>query len=78
MLTYMKALKPIGRIGAAFGSYGWADTSVKQLNAWLEDIKIEIVDPGISVRYVPTDDDIAKCVEVGERIRRAILDRQPS
>lgn len=77
MLTYMKALKPTGRIGAAFGSYGWADTSVKQLNAWLEDLKIDVVDPGISVRYVPTDDDLANCVEFGERIRKAILEKQP-
>jgi flavorubredoxin len=24
ILTYMKGLKPVGRIGAAFGSYGWS------------------------------------------------------
>jgi len=75
MITYIKALKPTNRIGAAFGSYGWSDLSVKQLNQALEDLKVELVDPGMSVNYVPTDDNLAACEELGVRIREAILAR---
>ncbi|MBW1609560.1 MAG: FprA family A-type flavoprotein, partial [Deltaproteobacteria bacterium] len=38
-LTYMKGLKPINKIGAAFGSYGWSGEAVKMINSALEDMK---------------------------------------
>ncbi len=31
-LTYMKGLKPLNKIGAAFGSYGWSGEAVKMIN----------------------------------------------
>lgn len=30
ILTYIKGLRPVGRIGAAFGSYGWSGEAVRQ------------------------------------------------
>ena len=44
-LTYMKGLKPLNKIGAAFGSYGWSGEAVKMLNKELEAMKFEIIDP---------------------------------
>ncbi len=72
MLSYMKGLRPANRIGAAFGSYGWSGEAVKQMNAVLEEAKFEIVDPGISVKYVPTHEDLRKCVELGQKIGKAV------
>jgi flavorubredoxin len=39
MLCYMKGLKPSGKIGAAFGSYGWSGEAVKLINGELEAIR---------------------------------------
>jgi len=72
MLSYMKGLRPVNRIGAAFGSYGWSGEAVKQINNVLEEAKFRMIDPGISVRFVPTHEDLRKCVELGRRIGRAI------
>ncbi|MBN2225941.1 MAG: flavodoxin domain-containing protein [candidate division Zixibacteria bacterium] len=72
MLTYMKGLAPVGKIGAAFGSYGWQDTIVKRLNEMLTEMKVEVIDDGVSVNYVPKPDDIKRCVALGEKIREAI------
>ena len=36
MLTYMKGLRPLNRIGGAFGSFGWSGESPKILHEWLE------------------------------------------
>jgi len=60
-LTYMKGLKPLNKIGVAFGSYGWSGESVKLINKELEEIKFEIVDPGVKVQYVPDDKGIEAC-----------------
>ncbi|MBU0485233.1 MAG: flavodoxin domain-containing protein [Proteobacteria bacterium] len=73
IVTYMKGLRPRGRIGAAFGSYGWSGEAVKHLNAALEEMKIELVDEeGIRVRNVPDHDALKLCVELGKKIGKAI------
>jgi flavorubredoxin len=75
MLSYMKALKPFNKIGSAFGSYGWSDTSTKQLIQALEDLKIEVVDSGISSHYVPDTNVLDECEKFGERMKAEILKR---
>lgn len=44
-LTYMKGLKPKGRIGLAFGSYGWSGESPKHINEVLESAGFETLEP---------------------------------
>jgi len=73
LLTYMKGLAPSGKIGAAFGSYGWQDTIVKRLNEMMTEMKIDVIDDGVSVNYVPKPDDLARCIALGVKIREAIL-----
>lgn len=73
--TYIKGLKPVGRIGGVFGSYGWGGESVKILEAMLADMKIDLVEPGIKVNYVPTAEDLAKCKEYGSKIAASLKSR---
>jgi len=44
-LTYMKGLKPKGRVGLAFGSYGWSGESVRQVNEVLTGCGFEMLEP---------------------------------
>lgn len=68
LLCYMKGLRPVGKIGAAFGSYGWGGEAPRLLNAALEELKFEIADEPLRVNYVPTEEDLAKCAELGRKI----------
>jgi flavorubredoxin len=72
-LAYLKGLKPKGKLGAAFGSYGWANVGVKQLNAALEEMKIEVADEGVSVQYRPDADTLEACEAMGARLRERVL-----
>ncbi len=74
ILTYMKGLKPQGKIGAAFGSYGWSGEAVKILNTAMEEMKFNVIDPGIRVQYVPDHDALKNCVDLGVKIAGAIKD----
>ncbi|MCK7506791.1 MAG: hypothetical protein MZV70_23815 [Desulfobacterales bacterium] len=53
VMTYLKGLKPANLIGAAFGSFGWSGESVKDLEAILKEMKVDIVADPISVKHVP-------------------------
>ncbi|HJN18762.1 MAG TPA: FprA family A-type flavoprotein, partial [Armatimonadota bacterium] len=74
LMTYMKGLRPRNLIGAAFGSYGWSGEAVKQLNAILEAMKVDVVHEGIRVKWVPTQEDLAQCRELGEMVGKMLVD----
>lgn len=67
-LCYMKGLRPVGKIGAAFGSYGWGGEAVRLIDASLQELKFEMADEPLRINYVPTDDDLAKCTELGGKV----------
>ena len=71
-LTYMKGLKPKNKIGAAFGSYGWSGEAVKWISSELEDMKFDVIDPGLRIQYVPDEKAIEACYELGRKIARAL------
>ena len=68
MLTYLKGLKPAGRVGAAVNSYGWNPAVLKKLNTELSSCGINVIDDGVSVRYVPEKSDLEKSYELGIRL----------
>jgi flavorubredoxin len=68
LLVYAKGLKPKNLIGAAFGSYGWSGESVAQLNQLLSEMKVDLVDEGIKVKNVPTENDLTACFSIGKKI----------
>jgi len=52
-LCYMRGLKPRNKIGAAFGSYGWSGEAVKLIEDELKEMKIDLIQPGLKVQFVP-------------------------
>lgn len=71
-LMYMRGLKPLNKIGASFGSFGWSGESVKLLNTALEEMKIELVEEGMKHKYVPNAEVLQECNTMGHRIGETI------
>ena len=61
-LTYLKGLAPKGRIGLAFGSYGWGGQSVGIVYKELESCGFEMLDQ-IKLQYVPDDKILKENIE---------------
>lgn len=72
MATYMKGLRPKGRIGAAFGSYGWAGGAVKDLQAIMKDGGLDMPFEPLEVQYVPDSDAKRRCFEFGQAVAQKI------
>jgi flavorubredoxin len=72
VLTYLKGLRPKNKVGAAFGSFGWSGEAVKHINGFLEDMAIELVDPGLKVKNVPSHEDYQQCFDLGVKVARAV------
>ena len=76
-LTYMKGLKPLNKIGAAFGSYGWSGEAVKQISTEMEAMKFEIIEP-VRHQYIPDSNALEVSYEYGCAIGRAVKEQVPA
>ena len=72
VMCYLKGLKPKGLLGFAFGSFGWSGEAVKQLETLMKEMNVEIVSESLNLKYVPTDEDLEKCREMGKAIAEKI------
>ncbi|HAZ31626.1 MAG TPA: MBL fold metallo-hydrolase, partial [Dehalococcoidia bacterium] len=59
---------PRGKIGAAFGSYGWGGGATKAIRQEMEQTGIEMVEPDLAVKWIPDKAELAECIELGRRI----------
>ncbi len=71
-MCYLRGLRPEGLVGASFGSYGWGGEAPQILQQMLEDMRVDIVDDALKVKYVPTDDDLVACRELGKKAAEKI------
>ncbi|MDJ0987816.1 MAG: flavodoxin domain-containing protein [Desulfobacterales bacterium] len=71
-LCYMKGLKPLNKIGAAFGSYGWSGESTKIIAKELKGMKFDMIDSGLKIQYVPDKEGLEQCYEYGRTIGKAV------
>jgi flavorubredoxin len=71
-LTYMKGLRPNKKVAAAFGSFGWSGEAVKMINRELEEMKFDLVDPGLRVQFVPGETSLETALQLGRKIGRAL------
>ncbi len=72
VMNYIKGLKPKNLVGASFGSHGWSGEATRHLDAIMEEIKIELVKPGVIHKYVPNNDALMACRELGLAVARRI------
>ena len=67
-LVYIKGLRPQKKKAMAFGSYGWGGGAVKTIEQELKNAGIEVLEPGLQVRYRPYEKELEKCRKLGEQL----------
>jgi flavorubredoxin len=69
--TYIKGLRPKGRIAAVFGSYGWAVGVTKSIRADLEAAGMDVLEE-FQVKFLPLGGALDKCEALGRRVAQKI------
>lgn len=67
-LVYLKGLRPQKKKAMAFGSYGWGGGAVKIIEQELKSAGIEVIDPGLQIKYRPYEKELLKCKKLGEQL----------
>jgi flavorubredoxin len=68
ILSYLKGLHPLKKKGVAFGSYGWGGEALEAINNDMRASGIEVLEPGLGAVYVPMNQDLESCFQLGERL----------
>ena len=67
-LAYMRGLKPLNKIGAAFGSYGWAGGAKKATEVEMMAAGVQIIESGLDFQYRPTEVELLKAYNFGKEM----------
>jgi len=71
-IEIIKGLKPKGRQVGFFGSYGWAGGAVKEMQEALKDSGAELNPSGVSIKYVPDENELKACFEFGNQFAKLL------
>ncbi len=75
MLTYMKGLRPLNRVGGAFGSFGWSGESPKIIHEWLASMGMDMPAQPVKYAWAPSHDTLKACHELGLTVGRALIEK---
>ena len=67
-LTYMKGLRPLNRIGGAFGSFGWSGEGPKYLHEQLAAMNMEMPVEPVRCSWRPDHEALKACHQMGATI----------
>lgn len=71
-MEFLKGLQPKNRIGCAFGSYGWSGLAIKKLETVLKEAGVMIIQPALSIQYVPDKAQQVICYEFGKKVAELV------
>jgi anaerobic nitric oxide reductase flavorubredoxin len=72
-LTYLRGLRPKGKIFGLFGSHGWGGGATKEMRRHLEMEKFEIWEKELAVQFVPNSDELSSAIQFGREFAKKVL-----
>ena len=74
-LTYLRGLKPVGKAGMAFGSYGWAARGSDELAQYLQAMQVTPLCEPITCKFRPDAAMLERCREAGRLLAQKAMER---
>ena len=71
-LEELQGLRPINKIAAAFGSYGWGGGAVKTIEEKMERAGMKKTAPALTAKWAPDKKELQKCFEYGREFTTKI------
>ncbi len=69
-----KGISLKGKIGAAFGSYGWSGEAPKLVLEILKNkFEMRVTEPPLLARYVPDQTALSACLHLGKRVAESLI-----
>ena len=70
----VKGINLKGKVGAAFGSYGWSGEAPKLLLEIMKNrFEMQVTEPPLLAKYVPDEKMLAACRDFGRRVSETLM-----
>ncbi len=73
LLSSLAVVNLQGKIGAAFGSYGWSGEAVRMIENRMKGLKMHIPKEGVRVKLIPTEEELGECRVFGRDIAEVLV-----
>lgn len=70
VLSSLTTVNVKGKLGAAFGSYGWSGEAVRLIEDRLRGLKLRVPVEGLRIKLVPDAGELEQCRDLGEQLAR--------
>ena len=75
LLSSLTAVNVRGKLGAAFGSFGWSGEAVAMIEDRLRGLKLRVPVKGVRAKLIPTELELADCHTLGEELAQHLTGR---
>ncbi|MEX5729953.1 flavorubredoxin [Rhodovulum iodosum] len=75
LLSSLVDIETKGKLGAAFGSYGWTGEAVGMVEARMQGLKMRVPEQGLRIKMHPTGDELEDCRDFGRRLAAHLAGR---
>ena len=72
LLSSLTAVNVRGKLGGAFGSYGWTGEAVNMIEDRLRGLKLRVPVQGVRARLIPTELELDECRSFGHDLARQL------
>jgi len=75
MVHFLKEMEKLdlkGKVGVAFGSYGWSGEGVPTLIENMKSFGMNVIEPGISAKQAPDEKAIEECFKMGITVAQVL------
>jgi flavorubredoxin len=72
LLRLLSTKRIANRLVGVFGSHGWSGGAVTAMTKFVEDTKLELVEPTLDAKFRATADQMEQCHELGRRMAEGV------
>ncbi|MBV2090619.1 MAG: FprA family A-type flavoprotein [Candidatus Thiodiazotropha sp. (ex Ctena orbiculata)] len=76
LLSSLAVVNLKGKLGGAFGSYGWSGEAVAMIEDRMRGLKMRIPQQGLRIKLIPTEEELEECRAFGTAIAEEMVGKK--
>lgn len=75
VIKYVESLATLplkGKVGTAFGSYGWSGEAAGVIGKMLKGYGMDVIEPPLRIKRIPEGEGIETCKELGKLLAKKV------
>lgn len=75
LFAVISPLRDKGKLAAGFGSYGWSGENAKIIPSMLKNLKLNVQEEGVFVKFTPSEEEMQKAFDFGKTFGERLLSK---